>query len=641
MVGRWWCIAALGCAFALAASAFGPGMASAAPSAPQTRYVNGELGSDTANDCLASVTPCQTIQHGIDEADAGDSVEAAGGTYLEHLTITKPLTLSGPNVGIDPNAGSRGKEAVINGTGGSGIAIAVQSSGVAIDGFTVTTGDVGSISIRSVGADTDGLRISNDIVDGSLTAVSLEAGGDAIAVEHNSLKGARYDIYLGPVTFSDLTISGNLIAAPTVFYGIFNAGSGVIEGLELNGNRFQAPSDIGAEVSDARVSGNEFEVDNPGEMALQIALHDSIVFQNTFDGLGTTGCLQLFGSQYGLVPSSDVRVTENSFVDCNAYGIQLSPDVEAIEILGNSIVGSYDGIDTRLLPAEAPWDLSGKGIVIAGNSITGSTHLGVDNTVEGTLDARDNWWGCNGGPGTPGCDGAGAAVLTSPNVVLTAAASVARLPSGSRATVSAALETDSAGAAVPGVPGGDVSFTAALGSFAPPTATLVHGQAASTFAAGMTGGPAGITVALANQRLTVPLTIVAPSTVVKPRPVRPAPAPPAPRAPRLNRPSGPLAVAGSKPTVGRLACASACHVESKAGSVKIGGRRFKLKVTMPHKLDAGRSAPIKVVLRKSVRQALARRGVGMVVVEVKLADATGKDVIRRIKVKIKPKRGRM
>jgi hypothetical protein len=82
----------------------------------------------------------------------------------------------------------------------------------------------------------------------------------------------------------------------------------------------------------AAVTGNTIDTESPGGAGLQIDLHESTVSGNSFEGNGTTGCLQLFGSQYGLVPSSEVSVTEHSFESCNGDAIQLSPEVEAIEI---------------------------------------------------------------------------------------------------------------------------------------------------------------------------------------------------------------------------------------------------------------------------------------------------------------------
>lgn len=58
------------------------------------RYV-AVSGDDTLNDCLNPAAPCRTIAHAVDQADPGDTVRVAEGTYLENLTIYRPLILEG------------------------------------------------------------------------------------------------------------------------------------------------------------------------------------------------------------------------------------------------------------------------------------------------------------------------------------------------------------------------------------------------------------------------------------------------------------------------------------------------------------------------------------------------------------------
>ncbi len=63
--------------------------------AVQIRYVD-TSGDDTSNDCLEAANPCSTIQHAIDEAAAGDTVDIAAGTYNEHdIIVDKDLILKG------------------------------------------------------------------------------------------------------------------------------------------------------------------------------------------------------------------------------------------------------------------------------------------------------------------------------------------------------------------------------------------------------------------------------------------------------------------------------------------------------------------------------------------------------------------
>jgi len=54
-----------------------------------------------------------TIQAAIDDADTGDIINVAAGTYVEALQINKNITLLGPNADISPNTGTRNPEATI------------------------------------------------------------------------------------------------------------------------------------------------------------------------------------------------------------------------------------------------------------------------------------------------------------------------------------------------------------------------------------------------------------------------------------------------------------------------------------------------------------------------------------------------
>ncbi len=64
-----------------------------------TRYV-APTGSDTGNnDCTTAATPCQTIAHAVGQANDGDTLDLAAGTYNEpSLVIEKHLMIEGQGV---------------------------------------------------------------------------------------------------------------------------------------------------------------------------------------------------------------------------------------------------------------------------------------------------------------------------------------------------------------------------------------------------------------------------------------------------------------------------------------------------------------------------------------------------------------
>jgi len=301
--------------------------------------------------------------------------------------------LLGPNANVDPNTGSRGAEAVIS--GGSGTTIIPQVAGIVINGFTISSTASG-FPIYTGGSDITGLTVSDDIVGSGVRAITVATNGGSISILHNQISGAGYGINFGNGTYSNVKINNNVVNGPVTYYSIFINGGGAINGFELKDNAVYYTANIAANISSGTVSGNVFDVPSGSVLGLQINLHNSVLSGNTFQGHGYAACLQLFGSQNGLVPSNTVTVSNNVLNNCGAnqqyytYGIQLSPDINHIIITNNVITNAYDGINTRDITS---WDLTGKDIQITSNTITGSTHYAVNNTVTGTLNTANNYFG--------------------------------------------------------------------------------------------------------------------------------------------------------------------------------------------------------------------------------------------------------
>ncbi|HVW46786.1 MAG TPA: hypothetical protein VHA76_07025 [Solirubrobacterales bacterium] len=618
-------------ALAAAAIAFAPGMAAAAAA---TLSVVATGGADSG-DCVTS--PCATIKYAVGQAAAGDTIEVGPGTYAENLTVSKEVSLRGANAGIAGDGGARGAETVID--GGAGRALVVSAPNVSLDGFTITGGAGGIYA--TVG---ERLHVRNDIVRSSQgRGVTLASGSAAVMIERNVIEGLIYGLTTAGGEYPHLRIADNSLAVgePTG-YALFNDGEGTFPGLELLGNAVDGMSNIGGSVEGGIVSGNRFEAGS-GELALQIDLHESTVSGNSFEGDGTGGCLQIFGSQYNLDPSADATVSGNSFHGCDPYAIQLSPDLEGVTITGNTITDSYDGINTRLLENEAPWTVDGEGVSIVGNRIVGIGHQGIDNRVEGTLVAGDNWWGCNAGPslvGGNGCAPISAGVQAGSWLVLTTTAPDSIHPDEG-ATVRAAIDTDSSGAHVAAVPDGTpVAYSTDLGSLDPAAATTIAG-AADTHLTSPVTGVATVAATVDNQTVTSTVRVEAPPAVTPPQ----TPASPAPvAAPQVHIAGGgsPVQVSnGGAVTVASVACPEgSCRIAIQQRKIKIGGQGFPLKLKLDKTLGAGESTHVTAVLPARARKALAASGKGQAIIRLRLYSAAGMEEIP-IHVRLKgPKSGR-
>ena len=104
-----------------------------------TRFV-APTGTDTGR-CIAAAHPCLTINYAVSQAGAGDTIRVAAGNYPEIVTVDKPLTFLGANVGrrAGVTMQHRAPESVVQGfrSPGSPYPTAAYSFKVTIDGFTI------------------------------------------------------------------------------------------------------------------------------------------------------------------------------------------------------------------------------------------------------------------------------------------------------------------------------------------------------------------------------------------------------------------------------------------------------------------------------------------------------------------------
>ena len=347
-----------------------------------------------------------TIQDAVNDPGCA-TINVAAGIYNESVTIARPVTISGPNAGVSALA-TRSPEATV-----TSLATTFNvnpSAGVIIDGFTIN----GDFGIYAAGSNT-GAKFANNIITGTSRAFSFDGTGDDVSLLDNDLISNVRTLHVSAGPWTNMKINGNRFSGDgTIFFS--GALSNSIAGFEFKNNEVLMYGNFASNISNGDISGNTFDAPAGSSLDIQISVHNSSITGNTFEGHNSNACLQIYGSQFGLVPSSNVTVSGNTFNQCGSavapwiFAIQLSPDITNISITGNDIIDSFEGVNTR---DSTIWTVSPT-IHVNFNNITGSTNLGVRNGQMGVLDATCNWWGAANGPGPVG-PGSGDKVSTNVN----------------------------------------------------------------------------------------------------------------------------------------------------------------------------------------------------------------------------------
>ena len=198
-------------------------------------------------------------------------------------------------------------------------------------------------------------------------------------------------------------------------------------------------------------------------------------------------------------------------------------DLEGLTVTGNSAapVSSAGGINV----STATTNVSVTRSRIVGNGSGGLISF-ADPGPASTIDATNNWWGCNEGPTVDGSNACSIALETAglgavdadPWLVLSASASPAAIATGDGiADVTAALTSNSAGSlALPPPNGPLVNFATDLGSVTPVSAQLFAGEVAGVLSSGPTAGTAHVTASLDAAQATADVEIVAPPASITP-----------------------------------------------------------------------------------------------------------------------------
>ncbi len=330
-----------------------------------TIFVN--TGATSATPDGSSVNPYASIQAAIKNSLSNDTIQVAAGTYAEALTVNHPLTIDGPNAGIDPNTGVRQPEALIVppvNNPGSGRDVLVTSSNVRIDGLTIDGHNpnlTGGTSLNGIGSNAAS-GVSNIDSAGNLSMISgLTVTNDVIRnFTGFGVIGDVNDYSVNPLYVSKLnTISHNLIDNVPVVSPVPG------RGISIEDNFY---ADVTDNVITRAGTGIQaiFSV-SPSSASVPSQISRNLVREYA---LG----IYLWNLDTG---TSAYTVADNR-VSAEAGAAATNVGIELFRVLGNTGVGltnnSVTGAGTGI---KLDYDRSAAPVVVSGGTLTGNA-VGVE-----------------------------------------------------------------------------------------------------------------------------------------------------------------------------------------------------------------------------------------------------------------------
>ena len=366
-----------------------------------TLYVS-EGGGDGGT-CGAETDPCKTIQQAITNADPGDTISIAAGTYEEGLSIDKSLTLRGPYANVSPNDPVPSDPwRTADRSDAATIAPPTEANLHAID---IVGSNASEVSVVGLDLDLSGAGNSQRFINSSGSALVLTVTNSKFA---NAADVGGKGIWFLPVDGEPLTLqlTGNRFEGSGVSNGIRAWGSSDLDFIAESNvwvdNKGWA-ANLGTYLFESTPSTYRFE-DNwvgnstPGNGSDQYAARQSGLIIN-----GTWSEVAIQGNSFLNVESSSVLF----YTDYNggsAYPFSGSATISNNAIIGYNAVykptpGSVEDAAIGPRPGGDPAVLTG--VDVQDNSFKSEIDESVAITSRGeanTLDAASNWWGQTSGP---------------------------------------------------------------------------------------------------------------------------------------------------------------------------------------------------------------------------------------------------
>lgn len=254
-----------------------------------------------------------------------------------------------------------------------------------------------------------------------------------------------------------------------------------------------------------------------------LTIDNSVISDNTVANTCPGGAAGVSADDGNLTITNSF-ITNNETINQTGGGVSLTGNSQAgvmtnTTVSNNKASGEGGGIYFRE-NSDGTLDVSLSRIT--GN--TAPTGSGLFVFAGSTVTAEDNWWGCDGFPGAPGCDTVGGTADVDPRLDLVVTADPSMISSGGTSTVTADFSNNSAGTTLnPGpvvLNGLTIDFDATNGTMNPTSDMLAALMAMSTYTNTSCPGPATVSATLDNGTEDAQITINCATTTTRPLPRR-------------------------------------------------------------------------------------------------------------------------
>src|SRR5262249_22774541 len=265
------------------------------PAHAAARFVS-PAGSDAANDCLTSASPCRTVGYALTQAASGDTVKVAGGSYLENLTVNTATTLSlsgGWNGAFTSRDNLRDVTVLVGqhnslllAHAATGEVIDVTLDGLVLRGRPEFGGTLeafalgGSVRLGLVGCTLPGAAARRGHENSGI-AVQAYAGLAVLEVSNSTIKRQNNGIL--PWVFGSASVNVDLVGST-----FLQNGFAVLARSYQTGTLTLTASDC-----TLRRNLSAFDVEATDDSSLEFSLDDSTVSKNGFFGRVGSGGLDI------------------------------------------------------------------------------------------------------------------------------------------------------------------------------------------------------------------------------------------------------------------------------------------------------------------------------------------------------------